>query len=292
MSERTAVIGDVGGHLAELETALTDLGADPATGTLPEDIEVVQLGDLVHRGPDSPGVLALVARFLDASPGRWHQLVGNHEAQYLRPGGPAFDWPAQDRLDDEHADLLRHWWEEDLMKVAHHVPTDGPGTIVTHAGVTPGFAIMVHQGVATAGVSSADMTETLNDLPRAHPEDALWSPGVMLTGHPSPVAGPLWAAASEELYPAWFWSQGAGPMPWDQVHGHSSVVDFANPNVRQWRCDLVVRDKCTADPIARHVTFRQYSGRTITGVDPCHGIMPARTWAPLVLHHDTEETTP
>ncbi|OLT20517.1 hypothetical protein BJF81_04305 [Ornithinimicrobium sp. CNJ-824] len=137
---RTAIIGDVGGHLAELEAALTDLGADPATGTLPEDLEVVQLGDLVHRGPDSPGVLALVARFLDASPGRWHQLTGNHEAQYLRPGGPAFDWPAQDRLDDEHADLLRSWWEQDLVRVAHHVPTPGPGTLVTHAGVTPGFA--------------------------------------------------------------------------------------------------------------------------------------------------------
>lgn len=287
MSTRTAVFGDVGGHLAELETALTALGADTTGGTLPEGLEVVQVGDLVHRGPDSSGVLALVARFLEASPGRWHQLIGNHEAQYLRPGGPSFVWPEEDQLGEDDIELLRQWWEADLLKVAHHLPTSGPGTIVTHAGVTPGFAVMVNQDVARGHVPAADMVDLLNDLPRAHPEDALWTDGAMLSGTPSPVAGPLWASVSDELIPQWFWSQGAGPMPWDQVHGHSSAMDWSRRAWRNW----IARDHCVFDPDARHVVFRQFSGRTITGVDPCHGTDPAPSWAPLILTHRTEEST-
>lgn len=289
MTTRTAVIGDVGGHADELASALTDLGADVETGTLPEWLNVVQVGDLVHRGPDSMGVLAIVDRFLTNSPGRWTQLIGNHEAQYLRPGGPTFEgYPA---IDPAGQELLAHWWETDQMVVAAHVPTAGPsglpgGTVITHAGVTAGFAFMVHQDVAFGAVDAVTMVDTLNDLPRAHRDHPLWMSGAMLTGQRTPFAGPLWAEAGPELYEGWFYAQGSGPMPFDQVHGHSSVFDFTDPNTGQWRCDLLVRDRCKADNQRRHVTFRQYSGRTITGVDPCHGTRPARSWAPLILEHD------
>lgn len=148
MIARTAIIGDVGGHADALAGALTDLGADVEAGILPEGLNIVQVGDLVHRGPDSMGVLAIVERFLNNSPGRWAQLVGNHEAQYLRPGGPTFEgYPAIEATDQE---LLNHWWETDQMVIAAHIPTPGPnnlpgGTVVTHAGVTPGFSFMAHQ---------------------------------------------------------------------------------------------------------------------------------------------------
>ena len=55
---RVAVIGDVGGHLAELRRELVRLGADEETGELPDDLTIVQVGDLVHRGPDSAGVVS------------------------------------------------------------------------------------------------------------------------------------------------------------------------------------------------------------------------------------------
>lgn len=283
MSPRTAVIGDVGGHADQLTAALTDLGADVDTGTLPDGLFVVQVGDLVHRGPDSMGVLDIVNRFMTNSPDRWTQLAGNHEAQYLRPGGLTFQgYPPIEQAGQE---LLHHWWENGQMVVAAHIPTPGPGTVVTHAGVTPGFAFAVHEGVAHGTVDATAMVEVLNDLPRTDREAPTWWEGAMLTGHPSPFAGPLWAEAGSELDGPWFWSQGAGPMPFDQVHGHSQVFDFNRPNSSQWRVDHVLRGKCKVDMPARNVTFRQYSGRTITGVDPCHGTRPARSWAPLVLEH-------
>jgi hypothetical protein len=46
------VIGDIGGHLSELRTELVRLGAGP-DGWLPDDLIVVQVGDLIHRGPDT-----------------------------------------------------------------------------------------------------------------------------------------------------------------------------------------------------------------------------------------------
>lgn len=82
-----AVLGDVGGHLAALRAELTRLGVpDGGDGPIPADLTVVQVGDLVHRGPESDAVVALVDRHLSATPRRWLQVVGNHEAFYLRRG--------------------------------------------------------------------------------------------------------------------------------------------------------------------------------------------------------------
>jgi hypothetical protein len=67
MTVRVAVIGDIGGHLNELRTELVRLGAGQ-DGRLPDDLIVVQVGDLIHRGPDSDGVVALVDRYLRTQP--------------------------------------------------------------------------------------------------------------------------------------------------------------------------------------------------------------------------------
>jgi hypothetical protein len=78
------IIGDVGGCSAHLAAAVEPVLDDA-------DTVVIQVGDLIDRGPDSPGVLALVGRRLDLAPDRWIQLVGNHESQYLGSdrSGPA-----------------------------------------------------------------------------------------------------------------------------------------------------------------------------------------------------------
>ena len=68
---RIAVIGDVGGHLVQLEAALASLGASRVDHRLPDDLTVVQVGDLIDRGPDSAGVLDLVGRYLDSQPTQW-----------------------------------------------------------------------------------------------------------------------------------------------------------------------------------------------------------------------------
>jgi protein phosphatase len=84
------VIGDIHGCRGELEALLSQLGyvieRDPdrrPTGAAhPLGRTAVFLGDLVDRGPDSPGVLRLVMGMADAG----HALVvpGNHENKLVR----------------------------------------------------------------------------------------------------------------------------------------------------------------------------------------------------------------
>ena len=83
------VIGDVHGCLAELEQLLTTLGYElehdaqgrPA-GARHGSRRAVFVGDLVDRGPDTPGVLQLVMGMVAA--GTAFCVSGNHEAKLLR----------------------------------------------------------------------------------------------------------------------------------------------------------------------------------------------------------------
>ena len=66
-------VGDIHGQRAMLEDALTLIEADGG-----RDAQVVFLGDYVDRGPDSAGVLDILARGQEA--GRnWICLMGNHD---------------------------------------------------------------------------------------------------------------------------------------------------------------------------------------------------------------------
>lgn len=75
------VVGDVHGELQALLTLMRTLGYDEG-GEHPEGRRMVFLGDLCDRGPDSPGVLALVRRLTEA--GRAQVVLGNHEINLLR----------------------------------------------------------------------------------------------------------------------------------------------------------------------------------------------------------------
>ncbi|MFD0688910.1 polynucleotide kinase-phosphatase [Actinomadura fibrosa] len=84
------IVGDVHGCRAELEDLLRDLGyeidrdaAGRAVGaTHPGGRTAVFVGDLVDRGPDSPGVLRLVMGMVAA--GDALCVSGNHEAKLVR----------------------------------------------------------------------------------------------------------------------------------------------------------------------------------------------------------------
>ncbi|MET0863792.1 MAG: metallophosphoesterase, partial [Nakamurella sp.] len=82
---RVALFGDVGGHPKQLRKALVALGADSETLRLPADLTVIQVGDLIHRGPDSPGAMQIAGSVMATQPRQWVQLAGNHEALYLTP---------------------------------------------------------------------------------------------------------------------------------------------------------------------------------------------------------------
>jgi protein phosphatase len=83
------VIGDVHGCLNELLALLKELGyrvtADdgrPVNAAHPDGRRVIFLGDLVDRGPDSPGVLRLAMGMVAA--GTALAVAGNHEDKLLR----------------------------------------------------------------------------------------------------------------------------------------------------------------------------------------------------------------
>ncbi|GAA4907608.1 polynucleotide kinase-phosphatase [Stackebrandtia albiflava] len=95
-SDRTAltgpfdIVGDVHGCRAELETLLTRLGYEftrDAEGRAvgaehPEGRTAVFVGDLVDRGPDSPGVVRLVMGMVAA--GTALCVAGNHEVKLVK----------------------------------------------------------------------------------------------------------------------------------------------------------------------------------------------------------------
>ncbi|WP_432165834.1 polynucleotide kinase-phosphatase [Streptomyces sp. bgisy031] len=74
------IIGDIHGCAAELEKLLTRLGY--VDGVHPEGRTAVFVGDLVDRGPDSPGVLRRVMRMV--SSGHALCVPGNHENKFGR----------------------------------------------------------------------------------------------------------------------------------------------------------------------------------------------------------------
>ncbi|MGX7678115.1 metallophosphoesterase [Jatrophihabitans sp. DSM 45814] len=265
---RVAVFGDVGGHVDELYSQLVKLGADPDSLILPADLTVVQLGDLVHRGPDSAGTVQLVHQIRTAQPGRWFQLAGNHEAQYLEPR-PRFEWP--ETLDDESANLLRHWWFTGAMTPAVAVATPAGEWLVTHAGLTEGF----WRCYLDSPISAAEAARRLNAMVGTATEPAVLRAGEMLNGVIDLAAGPLWAAAGTELLPSWQHVS----MPFSQVHGHSTVLDWRSG--RRYASPNALGDT-DFDFDRRHSTTR-FGDRQIVGIDPVLGARAGVKWAPLVL---------
>jgi hypothetical protein len=86
------IVGDVHGEIDALHDLLfLRLGYDQA-GRHPEGRRLVFVGDLGDRGPDSPGVVALVRRLIDA--GQAQCVLGNHEMNALRQdtSKPELSW--------------------------------------------------------------------------------------------------------------------------------------------------------------------------------------------------------
>jgi len=81
------IIGDVHGCHQELRTLLDRLGYRREDGRWihPEERMVALTGDLVDRGPDSPGVLRVAMALLASGRGLW--VAGNHDVKLARKLG-------------------------------------------------------------------------------------------------------------------------------------------------------------------------------------------------------------
>lgn len=264
---RIAVIGDVGGHATPLRDELARLGARP-DGSLPEDLIVVQVGDLIHRGPDSAAVVDLVDRYLRMQPAQWIQLIGNHEVNYLQQ--PVFAWP--ETLSRKHTRILNQWWRSGAAVVAAAVETTTyESFLITHAGITAEFWASILGGPPTA----AEAARRINDLAKSDAE-TVFRAGVMLGGTTASDVGPLWADTTTELVPGW----ADRHMPFSQIHGHSSISTWREDDagVAQPGIEALV----TIDVDAKHESVHLAGGRLI-GIDPDHRDTPTIPWRALEL---------
>lgn len=130
------IIGDVHGCSAELEALLAKLGY--TDGVHPDGRTAVFVGDLVDRGPDSPGVLRRVMAMVAA--GSALCVPGNHENKYGR-----YVKGRRVQLTHGLAETVRQMAEESeefrqrvgefIDGLVSHYVLDGGRLVVCHAGL-------------------------------------------------------------------------------------------------------------------------------------------------------------
>jgi hypothetical protein len=136
--QRTIVVGDVHGCLDELEAVLAGAGWQAGD-------RVVLVGDIVAKGPDSAGVVAL-ARERGAL-----AVMGNHDRRVLRlraierSGRPADDHPVKPEHQQVVDTLTPADWEYlealPLFVRLGRERAGGPETAVIHGGALPGVPL-------------------------------------------------------------------------------------------------------------------------------------------------------
>lgn len=198
------VIGDVHGCRSELESLLTRLGytlirdelGRPVDALPPESRTAVFVGDLVDRGPDTPGVLRLVMGMVEAG----HALCvpGNHENKLVRAlSGRKVQLKhgiaeSLEQLGRESEEFRKRVVEFCRGLISHYV-LDGGNLVVAHAGLKEAY-----QGRASGRVRSfALYGETTGEtdeygLPVRYPwAEEYRGSATVLYGH-TPVLEPSW----------------------------------------------------------------------------------------------------
>ncbi|MBT9383973.1 serine/threonine protein phosphatase [Pseudooceanicola sp. CBS1P-1] len=224
-------IGDIHGQLGMLEAALARVAAD---GAGPGD-EVIFLGDLVDRGPQSRAVLDLL--IAGRAAGRnWTILRGNHDEMFRA----ALD---EGQLHHPAIKSGRSWFDPAL---------GGPETLKSYGvDMSEGRSIAEILAEARARVPESHRTFLRATPLWAERADVLFvhaglRPGVALSDQV--IADLTWIR--EPFYAV------TEPFPWLIVHGHT-VVDV--PSHFGNRIDLDTG--AGARPAPRHLTVAAFEGR-------------------------------
>ncbi|MEU5305078.1 polynucleotide kinase-phosphatase [Streptomyces noursei] len=140
------IVGDIHGCRSELETLLGRLGYELARdgqgravdAMHPEGRTAVFVGDLVDRGPDSPGVLRLVTGMVASG----HALCvsGNHEnklGRYLNGRAVQHTHGLAETIEqlEKEDETFRAGAAEFIRGLVSHYVLDGGGLVVCHAGL-------------------------------------------------------------------------------------------------------------------------------------------------------------
>ncbi len=198
------IIGDVHGCRAELETLLTDLGyaltrdatGRPIDAVPPNGRTAVFVGDLVDRGPDTPGVLRLVMGM--AAAGHARCVAGNHESKLVR-ALQGRKVQVSHGLETTLAQLaaepdeFRTQVQEFCYGLVSHLVLDDGNLVVAHAGLKQAY-----HGRASARVRSfalyGDTTGETDEfgLPVRYPWAQDYRGSAMVVYGHTPVPQPEW----------------------------------------------------------------------------------------------------
>lgn len=211
-----AIFGDVGGYADRFIRGLNNIGVDTENYVIPDDLTIVQVGDLVHKGPDTPKVIEMVNGFIRKYPTRWVQLAGNHELPYLTNQRKFMN----EEITAEDKAILREWYNESLIHPSYAFEDkDGEKYLVTHAGLTFTNWINNHGG-------NPDVY-AVNEKIRATDWNEMLTWGLMLgSRYPNTLANIFWAEAPNELYASWEHSKNKVEAPFNQIHGHTSLIKW------------------------------------------------------------------
>jgi len=143
---RTIIVGDVHGCVAELGRLLDGLALSVTD-------RVLFVGDLVARGPDSSGVLALYRQVHGQS------VLGNHESTLLAAYRARRDGTKRPRLSAVHYPLLHRLQEADwavLEALPLTLPLPEHELCVVHAGVLPEHGLSAQDPWTLTHIRSID----------------------------------------------------------------------------------------------------------------------------------------
>jgi polynucleotide kinase-phosphatase len=196
------IVGDVHGCLDELRALLESLGyrLEPGPGGWsarpPEGRRAIFLGDLVDRGPDTPGVLRLVMAMV--RDGAALCVPGNHDVKLARRLGGADVKPTHgmdrslEQLEREPADF-REEARRFLDGLVSHYVLDGGHLVVAHAGLPAemhGRASGRVREFSLYGDTTGESDEF--GLPVRREWAASYRGGALVVYGHTPVPEPLW----------------------------------------------------------------------------------------------------
>lgn len=134
------IIGDVHGCYDELVTLIKELGYEYIDGLYqhPAGRKLVFVGDLVDRGPDTPGVLRLVMNQVNAGLG--YCVPGNHDAKLLKwmnGKNVTIAHGLQESIDqlEKETPEFRAQVKQFIDGLISHYVFDGGKLVVAHAGL-------------------------------------------------------------------------------------------------------------------------------------------------------------
>lgn len=263
------IFGDTGGHMKQFFNALKEIGVEPRTGHIPEDVRIIHLGDLIHKGPHSSLLIDRVNTLMRRNPGQYVQLLGNHEFQHIE-GSPYF-WRCNCSMED--IGTINDWFDEGFSSASYGlngiinakfevsekpklVVPENQGIFFSHAGLSHHW-----WDVMKAPSDPVVMAETINNLD-------VWvvtTPGEML-GVSGMHAGPVWATGNNEVFNDW--EQSGETMPFIQMHGHTTSYNWVSK--KWWRHDkafMPFKNATKLNP-ETHAVITQMAGSLLVGIDP------------------------